>query len=437
MIPADSCASEDLSSPGHLPKKRSGRLLLFTLWVLVIAAVPIWTSFDRPGWDVAIYHSAIQTLAAGRDPYAEAISVQEIHHREALSRPSTKPKADAEVDPPYSYVYSPITLPLLRAIGRLPAAVSGTFYWFLYAAAVLAQLWIGLWATTRSERPRFAYLAPVAAFFPGLLANGILLSGNIAYILYALVFASAVRGWRRGSWLLFYLAVVSASCVKAPLLSLVVIPIFSSRKQWIPTAASVAAGIALFVVQPTLWPSLFHHYLEAVNLQFLYNRDFGCSPAGLLSGFLFDRNVPYSTVSLAFYFFYASLVLAVLFSLSRHFLSGRLSLAHWVPVLMVGVILLNPRLIEYDVAPLTIPLALIAWRSLKAFTPAKTGLLILCALFLILNALGLTSWELRKLIDGPLIVLLFACGSWTLFQVASREAQASAHSFEESAALGR
>ncbi len=141
-------------------------------------------------------------------------------------------------------------------------------------------------AVEDSERRYFIYFAPVAAFFPGLLANGTILGGNIAYILYALVLLAAVVGWRRGSWHWFYLAVLAASCVKAPLLSLVAIPVLSARRQWIPAGITTAAGAAFFAMQPLVWPTLFKHYLQAVELQFSYNHDFGSSPAGLFSEIL-------------------------------------------------------------------------------------------------------------------------------------------------------
>jgi hypothetical protein len=36
---------------------------------------------------------------------------------------------------PFSYVYSPITFPLLRVIGAMPLWFSGIAYWIVYTAA--------------------------------------------------------------------------------------------------------------------------------------------------------------------------------------------------------------------------------------------------------------------------------------------------------------
>ena len=375
--------------------------------------MPVWIAFDHPGWDLAIYHTAIRALAAGHDPYADAIAIQKAFHSQIALHPAAAP--------PYSYVYSPITLPLLRLIGTIPAWLSGSIYWLIYLAGVLAQVWVGMQATEESERRTFLYLAPVAAFFPGFLANGIVLSGNIAYILYATVLLTAIYGWRRNSWHWFYLAILAASCAKAPLLSLVVIPILSARRQWIPAATTAVAGLALFAMQPLIWPTLFKHYLEAVELQFSYNHDFGCSPAGLFSGFLVDHSIPYSRPSFIFYLCYAIPLFAMLVYLSRRFLRGGFTLQQWIPVLFVGVILLNPRLIEYDVAPLALPLALIAWRFFASFTTRSRTILLLSTLFIITNCFALYSWDVRKLVDGPLLVVFFIAGSWNLLQSSSAQ----------------
>ena len=244
------------------------------------------------------------------------------------------------------------------------------------------------------------------------------MSGNIAYILYPVILAAAVLGWKHGRWSWFYAAVLAASCVKAPLLSLAVIPVLSARRQWVPAAAIVAAGAALFAMQPLIWPSLFRHYLQAVELQFSYNRDFGCSPAGLFSGVLFDHGLPYSPASMIFYLCYAVPLFALLLWLSREFLRGGFPLRQWAPVLLVGVILLNPRLIEYDVAPLAIPLALIGWRYLRSRMAVRTALLVAGLVFAVTNGLALLGWEVRKLVDGPLVVAVFAAGSWGLLRQA-------------------
>ena len=358
------------------------------------------------GWDVRVYTAAIQSLRLDHDPYADAMAIQKIYHSQSMVIPGG--------DPPYSYVYSPITLPLVRLIGELPGWLSSGGYWLLYVAGVFGQMIFAMRFTEGYERRIFLYLAPVSAFFPGMLVNGTILGGNIAYILYPAVLLCAVLGWRRGNWAWFYAAALAASCVKAPLLSLVIIPILSARKQWIPAALTAVAGVTLFAVQPLIWPSLFHNYLQAVDLQFQYNRDFGCSPAGLLSDALYSHGIPYSPAGLIFYGCYAVPLVALLWFLSRKCLNGEFLLSEWIPVLLVGVILLNPRIMEYDVAPITLMMALIAWRFFARFATTKKTFLYMALLVVVTNGIAAFGWYVRKLVDGPLLVIVFAAGCWML-----------------------
>ena len=398
--------SETPLLPADLARGLRASKVLIGFWIVVIVAVACCVPFAGPGWDIKVYASAVKSLRAGHDPYADAMAIQRIYHSQAVLHPVG--------DPPYSYVYSPITLPLVRLIGKLPFWLSGGTYWLIYAIGVFGQMIFALRFTQGDERRAFLYLAPVSAMFPGLLESGVVLGGNIAYILYPAVLLCAAVGWRRGDWRWFYAVVLVASCVKAPLLSLVAIPILSARRQWLPAGLTAAAGVALFASQPLIWPSLFRNYLQAVDLQFLYNRDFGCSPAGLLSDVLYAHGIPYSPIGLIFYLCYAVPLMALLWHLSRKFLDGDFLLSEWIPVLLVGVILLNPRVMEYDVAPLTLLMALIAWRFFARFTTTARTIVCMAVLVAATNAIAAFGWYVRKLVNGPLLVLLFAAGCWML-----------------------
>lgn len=396
------------------------RRCFFGLCGMVVVALLIWTHLQTPAWDVGIYYAAVRSLAAGHDPYADAMAIQRAFHSQLALHPND--------GPPYSYVYSPITLPVLRLVGLLPAWFSAGLYGIAYIAAVIAQLWVTLSAATARERRYFLFVAAVAPFFPGLIASGIVLSGNIAYILYALAFVTALDGWRNGRWRWFYVVALVASCVKAPFLTLFTIPALSARRQWLPAGLTAAAGLALYALQLAIWPDLFHHYLQAVELQFSYNRDFGSSPAGLFCGALFDRGIPYSPGGLIFFAGYALPVLATLFYFSRRFLQGQITLGQWMPLLLLGTVLLNPRIQEYDAAPIAIPLALIGWRFVTAVTSPKRGIIIFAIFFVITNALGLYSWLVWKTTEGTLLALFFIAGAWTLSQTLSRSGDALSES---------
>ena len=383
----------------------SPRVISQIFWVLTIAAVLIWSQVPSyvVGWDLRVYENAMHSLQAGHDPYSDGIAVQRAYHAETVHAPGSVA--------PFTYVYSPLTLPLVRVVGHLPTAISASLYWILFALCVFAAIWVGLQLVEEKEKPVIALLAPSAVFFPGLLQNDVLFSGNIAYIFYGLVLIAAVVGWRQGKWRWFYLAVLAASCFKAPLLSLLAIPVFSARRQWLPAGVTGALGLSLFAIQPLLWPVLFRHYLEAVELQFSFNHDFSSSPAGLLADALYDV-IPYGITSTVFYIFYAILFASILFYFSRRFLAGRFSIKQWAPVLLIGVILLNPRIMEYDVAPITLLMATVAWRFLiRGNTVARASFLGM-VIFFALNRAAPRAWRPTECI---ILVGLFFAGLWDLY----------------------
>ena len=391
--------------PARAARPRTTRTIALVLWILAIITIPVWSHSEDSAWDAKIYLTAVHSLQLGHDPWGDGIAIQQQAHATAKG-PSPQG--------PFSYVYSPITLPVLRLAAATPLWLTATVFWLFYVAGVLGALWFGVQAQTPQERRTLAVLTPLAVFFPGFLACDTILSGNVAFMLYGLVLTTAVLAWRRGRWRWFYLAILAASCFKAPLLSLLAIPILSARKQWLPAALTAAAGVGLFAMQPFLWPAYFHNYLQAVELQFSYNRDFGFSPAGLFSGVLFDHHLPYSPACTIFYLLYAIPLFAFLFVLSRRYLGGAFTLMQWTPVMIVGVILLNPRLIEYDAAPVALPLALIAWRFFSSFASPRLTAICFSLLFIAANALALVSWSMWKLTEGPLLVVFFAAGAYTL-----------------------
>jgi hypothetical protein len=217
---------------------------------------------------------------------------------------------------------------------------------------------------TEKERSWLVFFLPFAVFFPGLLNNDVLLSGNIAYILYGLVLAAAVPGWKRNTWLWFYLAVLVASICKAPLLTLLAFPVLVGKRKWLPTVLTGTVGCLLFAAQPLLWPTQFQEYLTAVRMQFDWNEDFGASPAGLLGRWLWRMNKPYSPATTFAYLAWAIALGTLLLMIRSRFGDDRHLQKMWIPIALAGTVLMNPRLKPYDSAAFTIPLLLIAWRVL-------------------------------------------------------------------------
>src|SRR5208337_2862097 len=257
----------------------------------------VWSSPGR-GWDVAIYYRAMQDVRAGLDPYAAGLARQ--YAAQAAGRHA------------YTYVYQPLTLLALRAFNLPPVWLAAVLYWTAYGAGYVALVWAVTQCFRPQDRAVMWYFVPLVTFFPALMPNEVILSGNVAYIFYGLLFPAAILGWKRGAWRWFYLAVLLTACFKVPFLTLLAIPALAGERQWPKATAVGAAGLGLFAVQSWLWPVQFHEYLVSVGLQFQFNYDFQRSPAGVLGRILYFRGLPYSTPCTVTFLIYGSVLFAVL-----------------------------------------------------------------------------------------------------------------------------
>lgn len=398
---------------------RGRRWIPFIFWVCAVVTIVVHILIPvYIGWDLDVYKTAIESLKAGRDPYVDAVAVQRAFYAGGPYPPGTPP--------PLSYVYPPITLPLLALAGRLPLWFAAAAYWILTGAAVIVALLVNWWTVGARERKIFAFLFPAALFFPGLIQSDVIFSGNLAYILYGLVFCGAWIGWTRGRWALFYAAVLVASCFKAPMLSLAAIAPLSSRRQWLCAGITVMAGVGIFVIQPYIWPELFGSYLETVELQLNefgfgfnhelgFNHEFGFGPAGILASAFYDK-VPYQLMSVGAYILCASAFGALLLFLRRRWLDGRICLKQWIPVMLCGVILLSPRVKEYDVAQITMIMALVLWRALELTGSTKSRAVAVAVIFVLANVIGNSGdngyfWHVT---ESLMITGTFLAGCWDL-----------------------
>ena len=86
------------------------RTIPYVFWVLASSAILIWSLVPTyvVGWDLEVYENAIRALRLGHDPYLDGIAVQREFHATLAQHP-TAPT-------PFTYVYSPLTVPLLRVI---------------------------------------------------------------------------------------------------------------------------------------------------------------------------------------------------------------------------------------------------------------------------------------------------------------------------------
>ncbi len=330
-------------------------------------SVVVMDATGPAGWDAQNCWKAVQSVRHGGDPYAEGIAAQQAFHN--------RPASSLGEHAPLTYVYSPLTLNLLRLLALLPDRLLRLLFWSAIAGGFLLQLWAGFQLANADERRWLALLLPAVAFFPGLITDDVILSGNVAYIIYGPILAAAAYGWKRERWLWYYVAVLTASICKAPFLTMLAFPVLVGKRQWFPALGTAAAGLVVIATQARLWPTLFSEYLTVLRLMFEEAHDFGYGPAGVVGKALWKLGLPYSSATTFVYVAFAAGVGGGLLLISRRLAregpSGNASLGqvasheNWIPVALVGTFLLNPRVMKYDIAAITVPMLLIAWRLLR------------------------------------------------------------------------
>ncbi|MGC9159142.1 MAG: hypothetical protein ACP5FH_09135, partial [Terracidiphilus sp.] len=346
-------ALEPMPAPQRMAVRRRWIVLLWTVSLISLGGMAV---VGPIGNDVSPYWSAIRSVECGSSPYAGSIAALSAYH----NRPAGAAGGHA-----LAFWYPPLTIPLLRTLTLLPVWLLGALYFGALAAAFLLQLRAGYLMASEKDRGWLVFLLPFAAFFPGLLADESILYGNLAYLLYGLILTAAVPGWKENKWLWFYLAVVFASIFKPPMMTLLAFPVLTGRRQWAPASAAGAAGCLLFAVQPFIWPDRFREFLLTGHLVAGWTHDFGFSPCGVLSQTLCAMKKPYSPANILFYLAWATALAALMLAI-RHEVHRHPHLREiWVPLALVGAVLLNPRIKEYDTAPLTVPMLLIAWHALR------------------------------------------------------------------------
>lgn len=400
--------------------------LIALFWTAAAIALSAMAYTGAVGWDAKGYWKAVQSVHRNSDPYAEDIVVLQKFHERLATNPA-EPR-------PFVYVYSPLTLPLLRALGMFP----GWFVGLLYAAAVTVgaaiQLWAGFQMADERERRWLVFVLPAVAFFPGLVTDDVILSGNVAYLLYGGILLGATAGWKRGQWTWYYIAVLIASIFKTPFLAFLAFPVLIDTRQWVRSGMTAVAGVLIFAVQARIWPGLFREYLKSLLLVFDWLHDFGFGPASVLGLYLWRRGRPTATPTTVLFVICASVIGIVLLVLAGRVRKWNLPREAWVPVAFVGTALLNPRVMKYDLAAITVPMLLIGARVLRMWwnaghpatgnfravqtSPlARMSILVGSILFFlipnIITTVGPSWFPAEFLVLGTVFVM----GVWSLYQL--------------------
>jgi hypothetical protein len=179
---------------------------------------------------------------------------------------------------------------------------------------------------------------------------------------------------------------------------------------------------------------MFHEWLLTLRLLFDWQQDSGYAPAGMLGRTLWGCGLPYSPVTPILHVVFACVLGIVLLLLARRVREVNLPQQAWLPVALVGTLLLNPRLMKYDLAAITVPMLLIGWRTLrlalnrfsaKGPTGTETGagpkssdrlaIVVGAGCLLIPNAITVTAPRWSDVpVKFTVLLVIFAMGVWSL-----------------------
>lgn len=387
-------------------------------------------SLGPVGWDAQGYWKTSQIVHHHFDPYAQDLVALRTFHDHLAANPAEPA--------PFVYVYSPLTLTLLRVLAMFPSWLIGLLYALAVASGAMLELWAGYQMADQRERRWLALLLPAIVFFPGLVTDDVILSGNIAYVLYGVILAAATAGWKRGQWSWYYIAVLVASIFKAPFLALLAFPVLieNDRRQWVLSFTTAFGGVLLFAAQMRLWPVMFREQLLSLRLVFDWLHDFGYGPASVLGRALSQRGVPSARATAILYLVSACWLAMTLLFLASRVRTWNLPRESWVPIALVGTILLNPRIQKYDLAAITIPMLLIGSRAMRLgwtislerapgnSDNAQSGppwkliaLVVGCLLIPNVITIAGPSWFPDELV---VLLAIFAMGMWSLDQAVAK-----------------
>lgn len=407
-------ASRATNSPAGLAVRWfSSPRLIVLFWIAAAVALVAMAYTGAVGWDAKGYWKAVQSVQHNSDPYAEDIVALQAFHQRLATNPA-EPR-------PFVYVYSPLTLTLLRLVGLFPGWFIAALYGVAVAAGAAIELWAGFQMADPGERLWLALCLPAVGFFPGLVTDDVILSGNVAYLLYGAMLLGATAGWKRGQWTWFYIAVLIGSIFKTPFLAFLAFPVLLDMRQWLRSSMTAVAGVVVFAAQARVWPELFREYLSSLLLVFDWLHDFGFGPASVLGMYLWRRGQPTTTPTTILFLVFACVIGIVLVILAWRVREGNIPREEWVPVALVGTALLNPRVMKYDLAAITVPMLLMGGRALRvlwsaAATDRSRRALILAGSILFVGIPNLITTAGPSWFPAEFLVLIgtFVMGIWAL-----------------------
>lgn len=356
-------------------------LMVHSAWLGAILAawhLHVPDTLHQLFWDSDPYARGIAKIAAGRTPY------------------------DDPLDESLPFAYPPIFARAGALLARLlPSPIGYTLYVALYCLSMVGtQLLLAPFFLRGLDRARALTLLILAPL--SLVSSTMFWSGNIHVIWLFLAALAAVPGVRGDRWMAYRIVALFAMINQPLFASLLLLPVFAGRRQWLPSIATAVLGAAVYLGQRVVDPVLNTEFQRSLPARLAVLGDYGQGmfgivlwAAGKLTGAkpLLAAGALQVAVSLA--------IVGGLFALR-----GRVARddPRWWALLAVAIVAVNPRIMPYDVAAVATP-AIALLFALPAARQWAVAAVVTLAGLAFHKALGLT----------PLLFAALAVGGWTLW----------------------
>ncbi len=350
------------------------------LLLLCVALAPLLyrhiAYIARPFGDTRVYAHAIDNFNSGKSPYV---------------LPGELP-----------YIYPPVFVWAGSWLSRLLTPALG---WKLYVTVHVASVVAVPFILARFYLRRLGYVEAVALFLlaPFAVTENAMLGGNVAHPFYCAALLAAAPGLSSNRWRWFYAVVVLAAAVKITFLILLLLPLLAGAAQILPSVITTAITGSLYLLQMICSPELYHQFRETLARQTFTSRNYGFAPFGATANLLWHFHISGFILPAAVQILCAAAILYVLWRLRMRAEPGD---DRWLALILVAIVLVNPRMFESDVATGLLAayfLLLCNWRIPATWVLAAisfSGFFIrhgaLGYLFLFTSAFIAGAWTLRK-----------------------------------------
>ena len=274
----------------------------------------------RPFGDTRIYADAISNFNHGKSPYV---------------LPGELP-----------YIYPPIFVWVGSWLSRLLAPALG---WKLYITVQVASVVATPFILARFYLRRLGYVEAFALFFlaPFAVTENAAIGGNVAHPFYCAALLAAAPGISTNRWKWFYIVIVLAATVKITFLILLLLPLLAGVGQVVPSAIATAVTAAVYLLQMVSSPHLYQQFHDTLSKQTFAARNYGFAPFGATANLLRHFNISGYILPGAVQILSAIVILLVLWRLRPQ--TDRRD-DRWLALILVAIVLVNPRMFESDVA---------------------------------------------------------------------------------------